>query len=239
MRKIPLIIFLTFAIYSNLFGQSWATDSAYYAQSLPPNIYPILDSLEEKSQQCVFHALGIDYFGVLVGSLEDGDVCVMLVPYQKDNIERFIKSYWGKALPEDRAFTIHNGHLFLMYNVTKLFSLKFDTMKCFSYPIVSCYFSPNLGCDLVSIDFDYRNGEFCPKSNILYQSRRVYVYSVQENDTWESIESIIKVPLSAEDAGNIKTKRALKSPPHKGMNIVIAYSIQDEKLSVRYFRISQ
>ena len=218
-------------------GQSWATDSAFYVESLPPDIYPFFDSLEEKSQQCVFHALGNDYFCVLVG--RDNDVGVMLIPYQKGNIKCLIRSYFWRDLPEDRAFTIYNGHLVLMYNVTKRFSLKYDTLKCFSYPILNYKFGPKLGIDIVSIDIVYRNGEWCPKSEILYQTRRMYVYTVQENDTWESIESIIKVPLSAEYAVDIKTKKALKRPPHLGMNIIIAYSYQDEKLSVLFFRISQ
>lgn len=237
MRVILSSLFLSFVFFSNMCGQSWATDSAFYVESLPPDIYLFFDSLEEKSQQCVFHALGNDYFGVLVG--RDNDVGVMLLPYQKNTIECVIKSYWFKALPEDRAFTIINGHLVLMYNITKQFALRHDTLKSFSYPILNYKFSPNLGIDLVSMSIVYRNGEWCPKSKILYQTQRVYVYSVQVNDTWESIESIIKVPLAAEYADDIKTKKALKRPPYVGMKIVIAYSYQDEKLSVRYFRISQ
>ena len=90
-------------------------------------------------------------------------------------------------------------------------------------------------CDCSSeyIVFDSRYHGYSACTNPLSPKDAAYQIQFQKSDQPSSIL------INLEYADDIKTKKALKRPPYVGMKIVIAYSYQDEKLSVRYFRISQ
>lgn len=238
-KKMYIFILISFLI-PKLYSQNWGVDSAYYVDNLPVCLQSAWNYLELKSKECIFYALGHDYFGE-IDFLTSNDIYVSIIPYQKNDIEHFLQPFFDNGPSRDRAFTIINGHLILLkfYNQDNSVPIEYDSIRSFIYPLFDYDFGPNLGSDQLTMLIEYDGNNCHTKSEFLQTSQQVYVYPVQENDTWESIESIIKVPLAAEYADDMKTKKALKRSPHKGMNIVIAYSYQDKKLSARYFRISQ
>jgi len=182
----------------NINKEEFILDAAYRYIPIGQSLEDILDSLTESSQNCIFNALGRDYY-FKVYIYEDNKFSVQIYPYE---------SYWGihpsglenyrNIKKEKKGFFYHKEKLVLItfsekgwsqYDINQIFS-PYRHLEVITYSIPEEPLPEvGMGLDVITLDgvYDPDTETFSVSKLLGCTGDKHYSYTVQETDTWKKI----------------------------------------------------
>jgi hypothetical protein len=246
MKKYTYIIVILLCIVpyvhtQNVKKEEFILDAAYRYIPIDQSLDDILDTLMVSSQNCIFNALGRDYFFDFY-FYEDNRICAQIYPYE---------SYWGIHLSglenyrdtkkakkgflyykEKLVLITFSGKRWSQYDINQIFS-PYRHLEVITYSIPAEPLPEvGKGLDVITLDgvYDPDSETFSVTKILGCTGEKYYSYMVQGTDTWKKIAE--KFGTTEENIRTIKNEYNPDQCLVPGSTIEVHYEIVDGVLQV-------
>jgi len=241
--KNPICSIVLFIVFSQcVFSQEhiekkeFVLDAAYKYAPLNPSFYDLLDTLSNSLQNCIFNALGRDYF-FDIDIYEDNKIRGQIYPYFSYPHCTFnpIEVY-RNTLKANKGFFHYNEKLVLVkFRGEHWSQFKVEQFFSRSYCLEAIMFSVpaetlpevGMGLDVVTMRgfYDPIKGNLTISEHFECKGSKYYGYTVQESDTWEKVAGKFRTTIEKLQTLNGKHNPDLQLVP--GSYIEVYYEIVD------------
>jgi len=221
-------------------------DAAYRYTSHDDSFYHILDTLTEKSQNCIFNALGRDYFFDIDIS-EDNTFRVQIYPYESypKGIHPYVLETYRNIKKGKKGFLYYKEKLVFVtfsekgwsqYDINQIFS-PYPRLETIMYSIPAEPLPEvGMGLDVITLYGIYNpdTESFSVTKFNECTGEMYYSYTVQGTDTWKKIAD--KFGTTEEKIRTIKNEYNPDQCLVPGSTIMVHYKIVDGVLEVTRYR---
>ena len=243
MKKYIHIIIISlcivqFAHTQNVDKKEFVLDAAYQYTTHNDSFFAILDTLSNSIQNCIFNALGRDYY-IDIDIYEDNKFRAQIFPHTGMNPFAFLT--YRNINKESKGFLYYNERLVLISFEGKRWS-QYDIKQIFPhlYHLDVIMYSvpaealPNAG---KALDVVTLNGFYDPITENFTVTKldgcngyKHYAYTILESDTWETIAK--KFGTTVENIQTINNEYNPNQCLEPGRSIFVNYEIIDGVLEL-------